>query len=126
VYRSNNAFCRLFSTLGYFISRPDIFGGADSSKCERHDTFAQPFFHSLSRYTEFSKAADIILLVGDITAIVVIAFVILSSPIRYFIRKRRCCVNVACCGKPKEEEEQDEAAVRRVESVLKCAHFDLH
>ena len=82
-------------------------------------------FHILLRYTEFLKASDIILLIGDIIAIAVIAFVILASPIRYFIRKRRCCVNIACCGKKEEIEEQDEAAVRRVESVLKCAHFHL-
>jgi hypothetical protein len=73
------------------------------------------------RYIEFSEAADIILLAGDIVAISVIAFVILFSPIRYFIRKRRCCVNVACCNKKQKEEEED--VVRRVESVLKCACF---
>jgi hypothetical protein len=73
------------------------------------------------RYIEFTEAADIILLAGDIVAISVIAFVILFSPIRYFIRKRRCCVNVACCNK--EQKEEEEEVVRRVESVLKCAYF---
>jgi hypothetical protein len=72
----------------------------------------------LSRYIEFTDAADIVLLAGDVVALAVIAFVILSSPVRYFIRKRRCCVNVSCCGK-KEVVEQEEV-VRRVESVLKC------
>ena len=65
------------------------------------------------------SAADIVLLIGDIVAISVIAFVILSSPIRYFIRKRRCCLNVACCKKEETRDEQE--AVRRVESVIKCA-----
>jgi hypothetical protein len=74
------------------------------------------------RYIEFSEAADIILLAGDIVAISVIAFVILFSPIRYFIRKRRCCVNVACCNKQQQKEEEEDV-VRRVESVLKCAYF---
>jgi hypothetical protein len=73
------------------------------------------------RYTEFMDAADIVLLIGDVVAIAVIAFVILSSPVRYFIRKRRCCVNVSCCGKKEENEQED--VVRRVESVLKCAHI---
>jgi len=84
------------------MSRPDIFGGVNSSK-----------------YTEFTKVADIALLVGDVVAIAVIAFVILSSPVRYFIRKRRCCVNVSCCGK--KEEDVHDGVVRRVESVLRDA-----
>jgi hypothetical protein len=67
------------------------------------------------------SAADIVLLISDIVAISVIAFVILSSPIRYFIRKRRFCLNVACCKK--EETQVEEEVVRRVESVIKCAIF---
>jgi hypothetical protein len=65
-------------------------------------------------------ASDIILLIGDIVAIVVIAFVILSSPIRYFIRKRRCCINTSCCGKKEAAPEQE--VIRRAESVLKYAY----
>jgi hypothetical protein len=80
--------------------------------------------HVSPRYIEFTSAADIVLLIGDIIAISVIAFVILSSPIRYFMRKRRCCVNVACCKK--EEAQDEEETVRRVESVIKCAVFVFH
>jgi hypothetical protein len=76
------------------------------------------------------SAADIVLLIGDIVAISVIAFVILSSPIRYFIRKRRCCLNVACCKKEEtrdeKEAEDEKEAVRCVESVIKCATLLRH
>jgi hypothetical protein len=74
----------------------------------------------VSRYIEFMDASDIVLLIGDIVAIVVIAFVILSSPIRYFIRKRRCCLSVSCCGQ--QEPQPEEEVVRRPESVIKCGH----
>jgi hypothetical protein len=100
------------------MSRPDIFGGVKSEKCERFVIFcAVGPVDDFSRYIEFMDASDIALLIGDIVAIVVIAFVILSSPIRYFIRKQRCCLNLPCFGK--KEAPPEEEVVRRPESVLK-------